>query len=52
MTGDADLLRYDKMVETALRGVVKGAIEEVIELHTDDGGMPGEHHFYITFRFL
>lgn len=37
-------LRYDKMVENALRGVVKQAIEEV-----RDNGLPGEHHFYITF---
>lgn len=39
-----DILRYDKMVEQALRGVVKKAIEEVRE-----DGLPGEHHFYITF---
>lgn len=39
-----DILRYDKMVEQALRGVVKQAIEEVIA-----GDLPGEHHFYITF---
>jgi len=49
MTEDDDILRYDKMVETALRGVVKGSIEEVIKDHGDTGGMPGEHHFYITF---
>ncbi len=49
MADKEDILRYDKMVEHALRGVVKGAIEEVMEVHTDDGGMPGEHHFYITF---
>lgn len=39
------MLRYDKMVENALRGVVKQAIEAVIE----SGGLPGDHHFYITF---
>lgn len=39
-----DVLRYDKMVENALRGVVRQAIEEVIE-----HGLPEEHHFYITF---
>jgi len=39
-----DILRYDKMVEQALRGVVKQAIEEVME-----GGLPSDHHFYITF---
>lgn len=41
---DDDTLRYDKMVETALRGVVKQSVEEVIE-----NGLNGEHHFYITF---
>lgn len=39
-----DILRYDRMVEQALRGVVKKALEEVI-----DDGLQGEHHFYITF---
>ncbi len=39
-----DVLRYDKMVENALRGVVKQAVEEVME-----HGLGGEHHFYITF---
>ncbi len=37
-------LRYDKMVEKALRGVVRNALEEVAER-----GLPGEHHFYISF---
>ncbi|MCB9983908.1 MAG: hypothetical protein H6861_09610 [Rhodospirillales bacterium] len=46
---DDDTLRYDKMVEAALRGVVRKSIEEVIEQHGTTGGMPGEHHFYITF---
>jgi len=49
MTDEDDILRYDKMVETALRGVVKKSVEEVMEQHGDTGGMPGEHHFYITF---
>jgi len=44
MTDDENFLRYDKMVETALRGVVRSAVEEVIE-----HGLQGEHHFYITF---
>lgn len=39
-----DILRYDRMVENALRGVVKTAVEEVIE-----HGLSGDHHFYITF---
>jgi hypothetical protein len=38
-------LRYDKMVEDALRGVVRGALAVVMER-----GLPGAHHFYITFR--
>lgn len=44
MKDDDDILRYDRMVERALRGVVRQAIEEVIDL-----GLPGDHHFYITF---
>lgn len=44
MIDDENFLRYDKMVETALRGVVRSAVEEVIE-----HGLQGEHHFYITF---
>lgn len=39
-----DILRYDRMVETALRGVVRKAVEEVME-----HGLNGDHHFYITF---
>ena len=39
-----DVLRYDKMVEGALRGVVRQAIQEVMK-----DGLPGDHHFYITF---
>lgn len=37
------------MVEMALRGVVKTSLEDVIRYYTGNGGMPGEHHFYITF---
>jgi len=44
MTDEDDILRYDKMVETALRGVVRRAVDEVIE-----HGLQGDHHFYITF---
>jgi len=49
MTDEEDYLRYDKMVETALRGVVRQAVQEVIENYNTTGGMPGDHHFYITF---
>jgi hypothetical protein len=44
MSEDDDILRYDRMVESALRGVVRESIEEVIK-----HGLPEEHHFYITF---
>ena len=40
-----DLMRYDKMVETALRSVVKDALRSAAQ-----NGLPGDHHFYITFR--
>jgi hypothetical protein len=40
-----DTLRYDKMVEDALRGVVRDALTI-----TAKDGLMGEHHFYITFR--
>tara|TARA_R110001592_G_scaffold144484_4_gene367643 strand:+ start:11237 stop:11755 length:519 start_codon:yes stop_codon:yes gene_type:complete len=49
MTDEEDYLRYDKMVEAALRGVVRKAVEEVIDNYNTTGGMPGDHHFYITF---
>jgi len=38
-------LRYDVMVESALRGVVRDALEVAAV-----SGLPGDHHFYITFR--
>ncbi len=44
MYDEDNFLRYDRMVELALRGVVKQAIEEV-----KDDGMLGDHRFYITF---
>ncbi len=40
-----DWLRYDRMVEDALRGVVRRALTDVAA-----SGLPGEHHFYLTFR--
>jgi hypothetical protein len=40
-----DALRYDEMVEEALRGVVRKALTEAAEQ-----GLPGAHHFYITFE--
>ena len=40
-----EILQYNLMVEAALRAVVKQALAEVAE-----AGLPGDHHFYITFR--
>ena len=40
-----DLFRYDKMVETALRGVARQALTIAAR-----DGLPGDHHFYVTFR--
>ena len=39
-----EAFRYDKMVEKALRGVVKQALQQVI-----DTDLVEDHHFYITF---
>ncbi len=40
-----DFLEYPKMVERAMRGVVREALSA-----TQESGLPGLHHFYITFR--
>jgi hypothetical protein len=40
-----DLLGYDKLIERALRGVVRTALRRVAQ-----GGLPGTHHFYLGFR--
>jgi hypothetical protein len=40
-----DLLRYDRMVEDALRGVVRDALTIAAR-----EGLFGDHHFYVTFR--
>lgn len=37
-------IRYDKMVEKALRGVVTQALDHVVK-----NGLPDDHHFYVTF---
>ncbi|MHA1152460.1 MAG: SspB family protein [Alphaproteobacteria bacterium] len=37
-------LRYDRMVEDALRSVVSRALS-----HAAERGLSGDHHFYITF---
>ena len=40
-----DLFHYDKMVETALRGVAREALARAAR-----DGLRGDHHFYISFR--
>jgi hypothetical protein len=41
-----DLLGYDKLMQEALRGVVRAALQEA----ASPRGLPGKHHFYVTFR--
>jgi hypothetical protein len=41
---DVTKLSYEKMVEDALRGVLRQALKI-----TEAQGLPGSHHFYITF---
>jgi len=41
---DDGFLRFDVMIDSALRGVVREAVGHVIE-----HGLPGTHHFYLTF---
>ena len=40
-----DLLGYDKLIETALRGIVRAALRRAAR-----DGLPGMHHFYLGFR--
>src|SRR6476469_205499 len=42
----ARLIPYDEIVQDALRAVV-GRVRREVE---QTGGLPGQHHFYITFR--
>jgi hypothetical protein len=39
-----DLIRYDILVQEALRNVVRKVLSEVVKT-----GLPGEHHFFISF---
>lgn len=40
-----DLIRYDLLVQEALKGVVRKVL-----IDAGKDGLPGEHHFYISFR--
>lgn len=44
-TPSEDLIRYDVMVQEALLGVVRKVLQDAAK-----SGLPGDHHFYITFR--
>jgi hypothetical protein len=41
-----DLMQYEALAQDALRGVVKAALKRA----ASPEGIPGDHHFYITFR--
>lgn len=41
----SEAFNYSRMVEDALRGVVRAALEQA-----ETEGLPGNHHFYISFR--
>ena len=40
-----DLIRYDLLVQDALRGVVRTVLADAAK-----NGLPGDHHFFITFK--
>ena len=42
---DSDPFRYDAWIEEALRGVIRRSLT-----YASENGLPGEHHFYLTFR--
>lgn len=41
-----DLIGYDSLTQEAMRGVVRAALSRAI----GSRGLPGRHHFYITFK--
>ena len=45
-TAADSLIPYDEIVQEALRAVVGRVLGEV----ETNGGLPGQHHFYITFK--
>ncbi len=40
-----DLIRYDLLIQEALRSIVRKVLSDASR-----DGLPGEHHFYITFK--
>lgn len=41
-----DEMQYEKLAQDALRGVIRAALERA----ASPGGIPGAHHFYVTFK--
>jgi hypothetical protein len=41
-----DMIAYEQLMQDALRTVVRSALQQA----TGPRGIPGKHHFYITFR--
>ncbi len=41
-----DLIGYHALTQAAMKSVLRSALRKV----SSRGGLPGEHHFYITFR--
>jgi hypothetical protein len=41
-----DEMQYEKLAQDALRGVVRSALERA----AGPSGIPGAHHFYVTFK--
>lgn len=44
-TPPVDEMNYERLAHEALRGVIRAALERVLA-----EGLPGAHHFYITFK--
>ena len=44
-TPPVDEMQYERLAHEALRGVIRSALDHVLA-----EGLPGAHHFYITFR--
>lgn len=44
MTADSPHIDYEALAQTAMRGLVRSVLEQ-----TAQSGLPGEHHFYISF---
>ena len=47
MTGDPNIIDYEALAQDAMRGVVRNILMRVSKT-----GLPGEHHFYISFDTL